>query len=353
MADPIFAPANPSANPDLRQWLERRIDGNSMRKLKLEREALALSLKATGLAQPATIINFNPVPLAVDGGLANFKVPSIIDKSVRDTDRIRVKYKGRDYRGTILTIREPRLYPKITDVKKVEDFEVGEYTMKACKQIEIAHGFLTSYTTGTESSSQMGGVVIFQGDKHVLGWDDEEKTYRGNFAKLEIMVPEYILLPTKEREYFCRPTSFMDLVAGTLDMQKAYSQIQTQTAQTCWDNEEMRMNITDVHRIWHQYELEMGWRQKAAPWITMEHENAETCPGCGTSKKRVDAIFCQCGRPYDPLKAYLAGEIPVDSPHMTRVPDGEWSKVVAEEERRRKRREAFAPPAEDKPKKGN
>ena len=98
MGTPTFAASNPGQNQFLREYLTNRIDGKAMRALKVERESLIASLKATGQAQPATIMNFNPVPLRLDGGI-NFKVPSIIDRAVLEADEFTCSYKGRKYRG--------------------------------------------------------------------------------------------------------------------------------------------------------------------------------------------------------------------------------------------------------------
>ena len=100
MGSPNFNPINPLANPYITNVLDRMTNGKEMRRLLVERQALLASLEATGLAQPATILNFNPVALSLDGGIG-FKVPSILDESVDDADRFRVKYEGREYRATV------------------------------------------------------------------------------------------------------------------------------------------------------------------------------------------------------------------------------------------------------------
>ena len=75
----------------------------------------------------------------------------------------------------MLTIRKPIVYPFIKDVKKEEDVEVGVYEPGACLQIEIAHNFLVDYTSGLPTSSGMGGVVIFEGDRKNSDQDGQWK----------------------------------------------------------------------------------------------------------------------------------------------------------------------------------
>ena len=328
MGSPNFSAANPLQNQYISNVLDKMMNGKEMRRLSIERQALLTSLKVTGLAQPATIINFNPVALGLDGGIG-FKVPSIIDEAVRDEDRFIYKFEGREYKGTVLTIKEPKTFPQIKDVKVEDEVANGVYEVKACKQIEMAHNFFVAYTLGVlGSSTGMGGVVIYEGDRRVL---DREKTKR-----LTIRVPNYIRLENRTREYLTEPKDFDEVAGEALKLQRRYCNQQTQEAQAYWDKEDQRGNITPIHRVWHQYEMDMGWRQTAAPWVTLTNENIETCPGCGESQKRVDAFFCwKCNRVYDPMAAYMAKEIPVSHPSMERIAEKDWPTVIKEESRRK------------------
>jgi hypothetical protein len=328
MGTPSFAAANPVANLYLANVLDKMQNGKEMRRLAVERQALLTSLKATGLAQPATILNFNPVALALDGGIG-FKVPSILDESVLDDNRFFYKFEGREYKASVLTIREPRTFLQIKDVKVEDEIASGIYEVKACKQIEIAHCFFVAYTLGTLGSAVgMGGVVAFEGDRRQIM---REKTKR-----IEVRVPTYIRLENRTREYITETKDFDEIVGASLKLQKRYANFQTQEAQSYWDKEDQRGNITPVHRIWHQYEMDMGWRQVAAPWVTLTTESAVTCPGCGEPKKRVEAFACwKCARVYDPFSAYMAKEIPASHPSMERLEEKDWP-VVQKEEARRK-----------------
>lgn len=336
MATPSFAASNPGQNPSMAEYLRNRIDGKSMRALALERQSAIAALKANQTAKPATVLWFNPVPGRLDAGV-NFGIPSIRSEFVPEREKLTFTYKAKKYQCTRVTIRDPYVFPWITDVKKEEDVEVGIYKIEHCKQIEIAHAFRVSCTYGAESSSGMGGVLIFEGDLKAL--ERKEK----DTGRIVLRVPTYIPLPNKRREYFCEEKYLDEELAKTLDMQKRYTGIQTQQAQGFWDKEDQRSNITDVHRVWHQYEMDMGWRTTAAPWITLTHENQETCVGCGEPKKRAEAYFCKCGRVYDPFKAYMDKEIPMSHDQMARVADDKWPLIRAEEARRKAVREGSAP----------
>jgi len=328
MASPNFQSINPEINEHIKAYFasQRRHEGRSMKAYSVKREALALSLKATGQAQPASILWFNPVAGRLDGGIPH-KLRSINDPYIPEEDLLTFKYQNREYRAVYLKIKEPLIFSVIEDVKVEGDREYGVYVPKACKQIEVAYHFLLAYTSGTPNSSSMGGILAFEGDRSRLE--------RGQ-KKLTLNVPHKIPLPDGWSEYTTKPKDFDEALAETLDLQRQYSNLITQQAQSSWDQEDQRGNITPIHRTWHQHELDMGWRQTAAPWVTMQNEPTELCAGCGTPKKRVDAFFCEkCQRVYSPFDAYMAKEIPITHFAMERIKDEDWPKVRKEEERRK------------------
>lgn len=320
-------------NPNIAEWQRKRsgIDGKSMRALTMESAALLESLRATKQALPATILWFNPVAGAIDGGVGQFigKIPSILDTAIRDENRMRFNWKGKKYAATVLTIRNPMIYPWIKDVTKEEGFEVGVYQPAACKQIEIAYAYYASYAEGVHFNSAMGGVIAFEGDRKLLAQS-------GDF---EIEVPKFVQLSNGKREYITEPRKFSEMLGAALSTQKAYSESECQAAQTCWDDEKRRGEITNTMRVWCQYQLDMGYRHVPPSWLTEQNIVEETCGGCGTARKRATAYFChQCNRVYDPLVAYMDKEIPMSHPSMDRVKDADWAKVQTEEAARRKRR---------------
>jgi hypothetical protein len=334
MGSPNFAQVNPNDNPHIRDYMKAQaaVEGRSMQALRIERESLLASLKATGQAQPATILWFNPVAGSLDGGI-NLKVRSINDPHVLEDDIATFKYAGRTYKAVVVPIKEPIIFSRIKDVMVQGDREYGVYEPRACKQVEIAHHFLASYTTGTPNSSGMGGILAFEGDRRHLPTTSK---------KASIKVPQKLQLPNGWCEYLTEVTDFDSALAQTLDLQKSFCATSTQQAQSFWDQEDQRGNITTVHRIWHQYELDMGWRQTPAPWVTMQHENAVTCEGCGESKKRVDAYFChKCQRPYNPFEAYKAAEIPIAHPSLDRCSATEWVEIRKIEAKRKAMREGL------------
>lgn len=323
MSDIDFQEVSPAANPNIAAFVAQRrgsIDGRQQKALQLKRKSMLQAAAASGTAKPATILNFNPVPLRLEGGLP-YKVPSIVDSFVPEDLKLKVHYKGKIYRAHMLTIREPFPFAQITDVnlKQGEDLAdgVGVYDCKLCKPIEIVHHFLVSSHLGASDSTNMGGVVVFEGDKHKI-WDSEKKEIKKG---VKLGVPTFVKLEDNTREYFIEIKIFDEMVAATLELQRQYCDRQMQMASVYHSGgDDSSKNITEIHRVWHQYALDMGWKQSPEPWLHSSNDPEETCTGCGAGKKRAEAFFCHaCNRPYDPLKAYLAGEIGIESVHMRRI----------------------------------
>lgn len=318
-------------NPNTNDYLAKKIDGKQMRALALKRITMQHRLRITGQAKPATVLNFNPCALRLEGGIP-FKVPSIVDPAVNDAFKAKFSYNGKTYRASILTISEPHIFPWITDVVKGEFDDmadgVGVFDAAACKQIEIAFDFWQAYNFGAPDSSNMGGVVCFEGDKHALKVGT-------------IRTPMFESLPDGTREYVTKPEEFGDVLAIALDKQRLYYDRQIQEAQAYWNDPDQRKNIHTMHLVWAQYGLDMGWREKPVDWQLSSNEPEDCCEGCGAAKKRATAYNCHaCLRPYDPFRSFMDGEIGIDHLHMGRITKAEdWEKIHEEEARRKKLRE--------------
>lgn len=332
MPEAQFNDSSPAAASLIQNYLRtRQVNGREQRAYALKRQSLIESLKATGVAKPATILNFNPIALRMDGGYA-IKIPSVIDPAVKEEERVALSYKGRSYRASVLTLREPFIFSQIVDVVQPNGQEmadgISKYEPRVCKQIEMAHALWVAYNRGTPSSAGVGGVVIFEGDRHAL-------------KRETIQVPTYITLPDRSREYLTESRSLSEVVGEALEAQQLYCEMQCQTAQVYFDDPDQRKNITPVHRIWGQYSLDMGFRSTAPDWLLRRaNEPEETCEGCGEPRKKASAFFCHaCARPYDPFACYMAGEIGINHGSLNRLKPEQWAEIHKEEARRKKLRE--------------
>ena len=96
----------------------------------------------------------------------------------------------------------------------------------------------------------------------------------------------------------------------------------------------MRKSINNVHIAWGYFAIEQGWKHKAELTWLLSRDATEACIKCGAPRDSGTALFCKCGRPYDPFAAFMAGEdVPVS--YLSGLPD-EQLKAVKAEMRRRK-----------------
>lgn len=326
MSSMNFNIINVLENPHGREILNKRVEGRQMKALGLKRITEIQRMKALGICKPASIINLNPVALRLEGGVQG-KVPSVIDPAVNQDSKLEFAYKGKLFRATIVTYQDPVFYPWITDVNlspgQTQDEGVGVYDIKVYKQIEMAYNFWQDYNGATFNAIKMGGVIAFEGDKHVL---------KGDTIKVPCACP----LPNYEREFITQERSFLEELARALDTQREYYNLRMQIAGGYWNDPDQRKNITNMDLVWAQYGLDMGWREKPVDWHVGAEESGDGCEGCGAARARALAYFChKCGRSYDPFVAYMDGELGFESAQLNRIAAEKWPVLIAEENRRR------------------
>ena len=133
----------------------------SMRRIQEDMIATRQTLESNGLLKPATIINFNPVPLVQDG-LINLTVPAA---GASDAGRVEWEYNGQVYLGHVVTVRTPLLYASTEGVAPDPD-GLGDFPTLAANYIlpiGIAYSFYEHYSLPTRGASFMGGVLVFAG----------------------------------------------------------------------------------------------------------------------------------------------------------------------------------------------
>lgn len=337
---------NPAQNPGLNAYLrDRTVNGRQMAALKVKYDSEVLKCRVPGATKPATVLNFNPVPLRIWG--VDYKVPSPYGDGVAPQNLIEFHYKGKAYKASYLTIEMPKLYTQIRDVYRKESEDIGDgvgvYDVNKHQPIEIAHVFWRTHNGMGSNASNMGGVVCWEGTRRDL----EKKAEDG---QIWLNWPKFETLPDTRREYYSEPRLLSEALGEALDRQRDYCDAHVQQADLYYTNEEERNNITVPHRVWHQFQLDMGWESTPKPWMHIQSSAQITCDGCGAPKKRVVAVFCHaCARPFDPLEAYMRGELDVSSVHMNRIEPEGWEKVRTEEKRRRDLRKSLLEEEDDTP----
>lgn len=299
------------------------MQGVAMKRLTSQRKSSRIEYKHSGRDLPSTVINFNPVRLQVCDGNVPWAVPSCIDKEKKS---ITVPFGGKKYTASYFTVREPRFVPWLTDVKKPtadDENTISEYKPIWLQPIELLNQYKLEYTD--PSKNMTGGVIVIEGDIHSF-----------TKSKGTIRIPKYEKLEDGRLTYFSEEVDLEREVAATLELQKTRCTFMIQQGDEYNQDDQQRKNITPVHRIWAQFAIDMGWKQVAPPWMSAVLDSEETCKGCGKGRARSDAWACACGRFYNPLAAFLAGEN-VPEAYIYALSD---SKDIAQAEAEMKRRMA-------------
>jgi len=305
--------------------------GAGMQRLTVQRQSAYMDLKNSGRLKAATVINFNPISLKVHDGHVPWRIPAGTDENKKG---VKVPYGKLMYEASYFTVREPAFVPWIEDVKKPaadDENAAGIYKPVFLLPIELLNQFRIEYTD--PSRNMTGGVLVIEGDIH-------------SFTKSKgmIRVPKTLRLPDGTISYSSEEKSLTEELAACLDMQKTRCEFMIQQGDEYNQNEQERKNITPVHRAWYKFAMTMGWKTKEAAWMSATMEPEETCVGCGKGVPPTAAFFCECGRPFNPLAAFLAGENVPES-YLFALQGTDLDKALGEMDRRAKIRAKFQPKA--------
>ena len=305
-----------------------------------------------GPCAPASVINLNPVPLRLQGELQSWTVPER-----GKGEKIEIKFRGRMFTGCYLTIRTAHLFPSHTgthnDRQSGVDMPAVEYNY--IPPLGLAHQFYDHFVEGAADAQYMGGVLIFEGDIHTL---DAKRLERSE---------GYVWMPKKEITldgfgdvvYVPERLRFVDMMAASVEMQHRYTDAQITEGHNyaTSQSEIIRNQLSNYHRTWHNYAIEMGYLEKPLPWATERltdrpHAQAVYCPDCHERQTSPEQYFCQnCNSPFDALKAFLAGK-QVSPDRLAMYEGEEWDVIVKETQRRRAKIALLELPGEPAPAKG-
>jgi hypothetical protein len=292
-----------------------------------------------GPCSPFTVVNLNPIglQLIVNGDCNRWTIPE-----AGRGERINLRFRGRQFVGSYMTIKTPHVYPAHTgthnDKQSGVDMPAVEY--RYIPPSGLAHLFVEHYNFLSADSTNLpvGGVIAFEGDIHML---DPKRLERSEGC---IWVPkkEITLDGFGDVVYTVEQMKLVDCVESAVVKQQNYANTKINEGHgfSVSQSELIRNQLSMDHRIWHNYALHMGYIEKALPWaVERMHITPTTpqvvCPDCGTRQTSPEQYFCaNCNSPFDALKAFLAGK--TVSPDRLAMYEGEeWDAVVAEAQRRK------------------
>ena len=324
----------------LRQTLLRPSSSRSQRAFQEAILAERTTLEQTGMLKPSTIINFNPVVLSQDG-LINLRIPPA---GFDEISRVEFEFNGQKYLGHCFTQRSPVFYGSVDghEMDPQAMMDVPRHVPRYLLPIGVAYSFLEHYSGAAKDSPHMGGVLVFEGDRHTLSPTHLDRT--GGMIK----VPKPINLPKNRRAYTSEERSLEDVVNELFNMQAIYCNDQIQRAHANWstnDPLQQRM-ISEPDRVWARFALEHGMIEQLPEWA---HKNILSgkaltevvrCPLCGKGQTNPSILLCPHDHaPYNTLAAFLAGA-PVAKQYLDLLDGVELDQYALELARREQRQKS-------------
>lgn len=289
-----------------------------------------------GPCPPATVINFNPIALHLDGELQRWSIPAARGKLGKPID---LSYNGRTFRGAYMTVMDPHVWPVITDVHDGPTEPITSIEARYIPPVGLAHQFYEHYVTGASDAQNMGGVLIFQGDIRTI----EKK--RLERADGKILFPRaHIMLDGSGRvNYASEWQPFQACVADCFERQRNYANAQIAEGHSFASSSSdiIRNQLSNYHIMWHNWSLDMKYKEEAEKWASERLTDgpgikAVRCPDCKERQDSPDQFFCSnCNAPFDACKAFLAGK-PVSADRLESYPaDSEEFRLILAEATRR------------------
>jgi len=289
-----------------------------------------------GPCAPATVLNFNPVKLTLQGVLQDQSVPPAgVGKKVS------LQFKGRTFTASYVTFWNAKVWEVIIGTENLEGFDAPSIKADHISPVGIAHQFYSHYVTGSIDAENMGGIVIFEGDVHTL--DVKRRERNNNLIRVPIIDPE--LSDPAHNVYKIQNMDFDTCLEEALTKQRQYAEFQISEGHRFANSraDDIRNQLSPYHVLWHNWAVDKGYKTEKEDWATKKLSDSPTvqavsCPGCGTRQSEKGEHFCKnCNAPFDAFKTFMAG-LPVPAVWLERYEGDEWDAIVKESKRRADKR---------------
>jgi hypothetical protein len=259
-------------------------------------------IKQADADQPVTLLNLNPFPLKINGG-------------VFFPEEIAACPPGRPY--TIHVLKETRWGHK--------DLGCDAQNMMQMEPVPaiplvLAAEYIREYV---QQDGGFGGVLCYLGDHPPLSMK----------KGATIRVPEV--------GYSDRGEFFVDV--HVRDFHETLTAIRTkrntsilqrlQSANAWYENDSQRMNVNDVHRDLARLAFAEGLIPELPRWVmvanTLQQKQPDPCPSCAVIPKSGAILCVNCGHIFDVIQAYKNTRIAYNAVEMDRLTAAEWKVVNA------------------------
>lgn len=257
-------------------------------------------LKQTEADRPVTILNLNPFPLKINGG-------------VFFPDEVPACRPGEPY--AIHVIKQTRWGHR--------DLGCDAQNMMQMEPVPaiplvLAAEYIREFV---QQEGGFGGVLCYVGSHH------PEALKKG----AKIRVPEVAYNDLGEFYVEVRERDFHELLASVRQKRNESLLRRLQSANSWHENDSQRMNVNDSHRDMARLALHEGLIPELPRWVlqssSLTEKQPELCPSCA-SQPKTGAILCvNCGHIFDVIAAYKNTRIAYNAVEMERLTAEEW-KVV-------------------------
>ncbi len=263
-------------------------------------------IKQAEADRPVTILNLNPFPLKINGG-------------VFFPEEIAACQPGKPY--TVHVIRETRWGHK--------DLGCDAQNMMQMEPVPgiplmLAAEYIREYA---QQDGGFGGVLCYVGD-HDPATIKKSGTIR---------VPDVAYTDRGEFYVEVHVRDFHEALGAVRQKRNASLLQRLQSANAWYENDSQRMNVNDTHRDMARLAFEEGLIPELPRWVMQANmlmeKQPDPCPSCASIPK-AGAILCiNCHHIFDVVQAYKHARIAYDSVEMGRLTADEWkivNKIKAE-----------------------
>lgn len=277
------------------------------------RSELQRLLKQTDADQPVTILNLNPFPLRINGGVYfPDEVPACRVGEPYATHIIRhTRWGHRDLGCDAQNMMQIEPVPAIPLVLAAE--YIREY-------VQREGGF--------------GGVLCYAGTQR------PETMKKG----AKVRIPEVSYNDQGEFYVEVEERDFHELLAAVRRKRDESLLRRIEAASAWFENDSQRTHINDIHREMARLAFHEGLIPELPRWVmqaaTLKNKLPAPCPSCA-SQPKPGAILCvNCGHIFDVVAAYRNARIAYGAVEMDRLSAEEWkivNQIKAERDKARGR----------------
>jgi len=313
-----------------------------------------------------TVINFNPVPLTLEGELGRYSVPTPFDHRLPATvQRVSFEWQGRERFGHALTLREPHIFGKMVSAvphNGDKAYPIPQRQVEYYLPIAIAYAFLEHYSpifvthrdqkvaAPPKDARRIYGVLAYEGDLSALNHYHLQQSDR----KIKVPIARQQTVGARtQRSYTtvdCDLDEYLEEMFGG-QLRFADGVITRAQARFAEGGESIK-EIGDNERAWYRWAIEQGYveqpKRGEKTWlyetITLRPEvtgqlaggsKLRKCQGCTKVEPAENTPFCpSCGAPIDTYETYMAG-FPVADAWLEAVKEPEKLQAIRKERLRR------------------